>query len=644
MYKAFVLRAGVCSDDINFIEYVVCPSCHSVYVFEDCIESHGRENRPKTCCHVPYPNHPHRSRRQPCGATLLKTIRIGRSNKLVPIKVFPYMPLSKSLKLLAKRPGFLAACEQWRDRQRSIPTSYLGDIYDGQIWYDFNSTVGHNFLSRPMSYLVTLNVDWFQPFSHIQYSVGAMYLTIQNLPRNIRCKQQNVILVGVIPGPSEPELAMNSYLSPLVEELKQGWEEGFTVTTYEGVQVKLRIALTCVACDIPASRKVCGFVCYRAALACNHCLKRFPVQFGEPTDYSGFDRDNWAPRTLNMYRSNCREIIKESTKTGVRKMESKYGVRYSVLLSLPYFDPIRFSAIDTMHNLYLGTGKRAFKVWVSENILTKEKLADIDRKAACFKVSAGIGRLPVNISSNYGGFKAEQWKTWITVYSPVILKDILPLNHLHCWLLFVHACNILGNRIINKSDLTTADLLLLNYCKKFEELYGKENCSMNLHLHLHLKDTILDFGPSHAFWCFPFERYNGILGSYTTNNIKVEVQFMRKFITTQAVNEISRACDPQLSSLLPRKKEVITEALTFDDDATLNILRMTTSPLSSFLYIDGKVELLPPLNRSVFPFEMLQQLKAMYQELFPSQTVTKISQFYYRCNRVKLGGDLIASV
>ena len=65
---------------------------------------------------------------------------------------------------------------------------------------------------------------------------------------------------------------------------------------------------------------------------------------------------------------------------------------------------------------------------------------------------------------------------------------------------------------------------------------------MNLHLHLHLKDTILDFGPSRAFWCFPFERYNGILGSYTTNNKKVEVQFMRKFITTQAVNEVSRAC------------------------------------------------------------------------------------------------------
>lgn len=170
------------------------------------------------------------------------------------------------------------------------------------------------------------------------------------------------------------------------------------------------------------------------------------------------------------------------------KKESKYGVRYSVLLSLPYFDPIRFSAIDTMHKLYFGTGKHGFKEWVSRNILTKEKLGCIDQKACCFKEPAGIGRLPVNVSSNYGWFKAEQWKT-STVYFPVVLKGILPSNHLQCWLLFVHACNILGNRTINKSDVVAVDLLFPNYCKKFEDLYGKKNCSMNLHLHCHLKDT-----------------------------------------------------------------------------------------------------------------------------------------------------------
>ena len=55
----------------------------------------------------------------------------------------------------------------------------------------------------------------------------------------IHVKEENVILVGVISGPSEPELAMNAYLSPLVE-LKQGWERGFNVKTSQGVQVPIR--------------------------------------------------------------------------------------------------------------------------------------------------------------------------------------------------------------------------------------------------------------------------------------------------------------------------------------------------------------------------------------------------------------------
>ena len=74
-----------------------------------------------------------------------------------------------------------------------------------------------------------MNVDWFQPFTRTQFSVGAIYLAIQNLPRSLRYKDENVILVGVIPGPSEPSLTINSYLAPLVQELQQSWNEGLTV-------------------------------------------------------------------------------------------------------------------------------------------------------------------------------------------------------------------------------------------------------------------------------------------------------------------------------------------------------------------------------------------------------------------------------
>ena len=116
------------------------------------------------------------------------------------------------------------------------------------------------------------------------------------------------------------------------------------------------------------------------------------------------------------------------------------------------------------------------------------------------------------------------------MYSAVVLKDLLPQDHYCTWLLFVRACHILGQRVLQESDIVVADMLLLKFCKEFETLYGKDRCTPNLHLHLHLKQCFLDYGPAHSFWCYSFERYNGLLGSYNTNNKAVEVQIMKKFI------------------------------------------------------------------------------------------------------------------
>lgn len=635
---------GVAGDD--FIEYVVCPNCHSVYEYKDCFATVAGTKVSKHCCHIFYPNHPQRTRRRKCGALLLKKVRSGRGHKLVPIKVYPYFPLQKSLQRLVARHGFLNACEHWRARTCTVPETHLGDIYDGRIWHDFNSASSYNFLTAPLSYLVTLNVDWFQPFSHTEYSVGVIYLTIQNLPRSERFKEENIILIGVLPGPSEPKLVMNSYLTPLVEELKQGWHNGFAVVTPEQVLVNVRVALTCIACDIPASRKVNGFLGHHASLACNKCLKKFSVAFGSPINYSGFDRSNWVLRTGSVHRQQCEEIFKKTTKTGMRKVESKYGLHYSVLLGLPYFDPVRFTAIDTMHNLYLGTGKHSFKVWINKGLLTEVSLSEIDQRAKLIQVPSGIGRLPTNISSNYGGFKADQWRTWITIYSPVLLKGILPNEHLQCWMIYVRACSILSQRILKKSDLATADLLLLKYCEKFQELYGEDNCTMNLHLHLHLKETFLDFGPSHAFWCFPFERYNGILGSFSTK--AVEVQFMRKLINSQSVQTFANLADPQLRTLLPMScaEPPCTSIMNLlsSDVSVETFLDIASIPLIPFKNITSHAVLLSPVHEAIFPSETVQQLHLIYRQLYPHHNIEYISPFFERSGRVTVACDLLGSV
>ena len=66
-----------------------------------------------------------------------------------------------------------------------------------------------------------LNVDWFQPFKHRNdYSVGVMYMVLMNLPRNIRFKKQNVILVGIIPALAHEPKSLNHFLEPAMNELK----------------------------------------------------------------------------------------------------------------------------------------------------------------------------------------------------------------------------------------------------------------------------------------------------------------------------------------------------------------------------------------------------------------------------------------
>ena len=331
----------------NFIEYVVCPKCNSIYAYEDCVIVRNGVKKAKVCCHVAFPSHPHTSQRTPCNSQLLKKVKTNKGHSLVPLCVYPYYPLVKSLERLAAKPGFIQSCEKWRERNICVPNNILGDIYDGDIWKDFTSETKGRFLVSPHSYLLTLNVDWFQPFTHSVYSIGAIYLTVQNLPRHERFREENIILVGILPGPKEPQLSINSYLSPLIEELKTSWETGFLVHSPQGLPITIRLALACVASDIPATRKVCGFLGHNAAYGCNKCMKKFLVSFGTPTDYSGCNRDTWQLRTAELHREQCREVSAEITKTGMQKVESKYGVRCSVLLGLPYYDPIKFVAIDT---------------------------------------------------------------------------------------------------------------------------------------------------------------------------------------------------------------------------------------------------------------------------------------------------------
>jgi len=184
-----------------------------------------------------------------------------------------------------------------------------------------------------------------------------------------------------------------------------------------------------------------------------------------------------------------------------------------------------------------------FNLWLKNVLFSNKQTVEIQNRIKRMDVPNTIGRLPIKIMSNAGSFTAEQWKNWTLIYSIYCLKGILPENHLKCWQTYVLACKYICKPIISATDINIADGLFLKFCKEIETLYGKLVITPNMHLHCHLKDVLLDHGPVPSFWCFSFERYNGILGSTTTNKRSVELQLMRRFKLSHFLEDGSFPCE-----------------------------------------------------------------------------------------------------
>lgn len=571
-------------DTNNFQKLVVCQKCHSTYEYADLMDS----REPPKCSFVRFPRHPQQHMRMKCDEILLKTVRTASGKRLnLPIKVFCYQSIIASIRNLMQQPRMFQLLNHWK--ARSIPHSVLCDVYDGAVWKSFLSTDNQDMLT--LAFLI--NVDWFQPYKHVAYSVGAIYLTILNLPRQIRYHRENTLVVGVIPGPHEPRLHMNSFLESLVEELLKLWK-GVQMPTSQGLK-EIKAILLCAACDIPASRKLGGFLGHAAEKGCSRCLKSFPTEkFGEKKDYSGFDRSKWPKRSVEDHKKFGMCWKHANTLSRRREIEQKYGIRFTELLRLPYFDTVRFVVVDPMHNVLLGSAKLLVTLWKDTGVLSAANFDSIQATVNKVITPADIGRIPHKIASQFSSFTADQWKNWTLIYSIIALKPIIPERNYRCWCVFVDACRLLCSRAISQDGIAKLDTLLIRFCQMFECLYGTSSCTPNLHLHGHLKECILDFGPASSFWAFPFERLNGILGAVPTNHKNIETQMMRKFSSNQQILQaLENGQDEELQKLF---NPFLTSKGSLKHQELPELPLLSELSLSNVETINKSCKLIPPVR------------------------------------------------
>ncbi|MBW0468667.1 hypothetical protein O181_008382 [Austropuccinia psidii MF-1] len=220
-------------------------------------------------------------------------------------------------------------------------------------------------MSIPGALSFSIYVDWFNAHgkSTRLASIGPIMLICLNLPPSERLKPENVYDARTILGPKEPTaLQLNYLLMPLIKELKELWQGYHLSPTSTGPSGSfIHVAILTAIADVVAMCKLTGFISHPGIHFCNFCTiqKAQIEEIGPQFHYT---------RSYQNHKSTIAKWLR-ATPQQRQEIFSEYGVRYSILEDLPYWEATRMVNLDIMHNLILEILKdhATFKLCIPES-------------------------------------------------------------------------------------------------------------------------------------------------------------------------------------------------------------------------------------------------------------------------------------
>jgi hypothetical protein len=329
----------------DYVPYVVCPKCHALYPL-----GHANSETNPTCTKTIFGS--------VCGAPLYKKLRDKDGNdKTTPIGEYRYQPLKHHLGRMFADP-MTAPWLHDNPLERRKRADGVWDVWDAPCFSSLKGPDGKPFIcldtgNEESRLVFSVNMDGFNPGGNREagkkITSSAIYLICMNLPPSLRYKMEYVYLAGVIPGPQAPtDHEINYLLEPLIDEMLEAWQDGvFLSETAERPNGhRVRCAVGPLVCDLPAARQMSGFAHYRSSNFCSECTQKL-------ADINDLDPTKWKKRSQQTHRGAA-SLWKDAQSLEEReKVMENYGVRWSELLRLPYWDPTQFTVIDPMHAFYL---------------------------------------------------------------------------------------------------------------------------------------------------------------------------------------------------------------------------------------------------------------------------------------------------
>lgn len=218
-----------------------------------------------------------------------------------------------------------------------------------------------------------------------------------------------------------------------------------------------------------------------------------------------------------------------------------FGIKgVSVLIQIPKFDIEKCIPIDFMHNVCLGVVKYMTDIWcdTKNNKMAYYlglKVNNIDRRIVTFRTYTEISRYPQGIKQK-SQWKANEWLNWLLYYSCPSLLAFLPQPYFKHFQKLREVIRLLLNDDLNEEKLNKCEKKLHKFVKEFQELYDQNIMVYNIHLLLHLVESVRNFGPLWGFSLFPYENLNGFLKNFVKGPNDPLTQINTKFLLYHKLN------------------------------------------------------------------------------------------------------------
>lgn len=150
---------------------------------------------------------------------------------------------------------------------------------------------------------------------------------------------------------------------------------------------------------------------------------------------------------------------------------------------------------DHLHCVHLGVMKRLLDLWLGTvgsskcKPISKYKLSILNKRIQNQKPISSVSRIPKPVTER-SYWKASQYSDLLLYFLYFSIDGILNFNAVQNFRKLSAGIYILLQKNISPSDLLKAEMLLDSFVKGFEEIYGQDTVTMNIHQIRHLPHVV----------------------------------------------------------------------------------------------------------------------------------------------------------